>query len=113
MVVAIGVGLASGHALRRRSNTVKEPFAGLQPALLGVVGLLLAFGLTLAVGRHEARRSAVVADANAIGTAYLRAETLAEPARTRSLDLLRRYTDTSIRLSSAVPGTSKEREAIQ
>ena len=51
----------------------------LQTALLGFVGLILAFGLALAVGRYETRRAIVVAEANAIGTTYLRAQTLAEP----------------------------------
>lgn len=46
-------------------------------------------------------------EANAIGTTYLRAQTLDEPMRTRSLDLLRRYTDQAILLSHAVPGTDK------
>jgi hypothetical protein len=84
----------------------------LQTALLGVVGLILAFGLALAVGRYEARRAAVVDEANAIGTTYLRAQTLAEPVRTRSLDLLRNYTDTSIRVANTVPTTSESRRAI-
>ena len=39
----------------------------------------------MAVGRYDARRAAVVDDANAIGTTYLRAQTLKEPIRTRSL----------------------------
>ena len=54
--------------------------------MLGLVGLVLAFGLSLAVGRYEARRAAVVDDANAIGTTYLRAQTLREPLRTQSLE---------------------------
>jgi hypothetical protein len=88
------VGLLVGHHLRRRSDILREPFAALQAALLGVVGLILAFGLALAVGRYESRRSAVVEEANAIGTTYLRAQTLAEPHRTGSLERLERYTDT-------------------
>jgi hypothetical protein len=99
------VGVAMGRYLRKHSETLKEPVGALQAALLGVVGLLLAFGLTLAVGRYQDRRAAVVSEANAIGTTYLRAETLAEPARTRSLELLRPYTDLAIRLSSEVPGS--------
>jgi hypothetical protein len=66
----------------------REPIGALQGALLGVVGLILAFGLTLAVGRYQDRRSDVVTDANTIGTAYLRAQTIAEPQRTNSLALL-------------------------
>ena len=81
----------------------------LQGALLGVVGLILAFRLSLAVGRYEDRRAAVVAEANAIGTTYLRAQLLAEPARTRSLALLREYTDLAIRLSHDVPNSSDMR----
>lgn len=91
---------------------MREPFAALQAALLGFVGLILAFGLALAVGRYESRRAAVVEEANAIGTTYLRAQTLAEPYRTDSLERLKRYTDTSIRLSSSVPGSSSADQAV-
>jgi hypothetical protein len=80
--------------------------------LLGLVGLVLAFGLALAVGRYESRRAAVVDDADAIGTTYLRAQTLSEPVRTRSLDLLRRYAATSIRLSGTVPGSADARKVV-
>jgi hypothetical protein len=83
----------------------------MQSALLGMVGLLLAFGLAMAVDRYENRRAAVVADANAIGTTYLRAQTLAEPLRTRSLALLKDYTDTSLRLSTTVPSSAVARRA--
>jgi hypothetical protein len=69
--------------MRHRSEILREPFAALQAALLGVVGLILAFGLALAVGRYESRRAAVVEDANRIGTTYLRAQMLAEPVRHR------------------------------
>jgi hypothetical protein len=107
-----GLGLFLGRRLRHRSEHLREPLGVLQAALLGLVGLVLAFGLALAVGRHEARRDAVVDDANAIGTTYLRAQTLPEPIRTRSLELLRRYTDASIQLSRSVPSTARERRAI-
>src|SRR6478672_4375981 len=106
------LGLFLGHRLRHRSEHLREPLGVLQSALLGLVGLVLAFGLALAVGRYESRRAAVVDDANAIGTTYLRAQTLAEPIRTRSLRLLVRYTDTSIRLSNAIPGSAASREAV-
>ena len=77
----------------------------LQGALLGVVALILAFGLTLAVGRYQDRRAATVSEANAIGTTYLRAQLVAEPARSRSLALLRSYTDLAIQISKEVPGS--------
>jgi hypothetical protein len=99
-------GVLLGRYLRKHSDTLREPFGVLQAALLGVVGLILAFGLSLAVGRYESRRAAVVDDANAIGTTYLRAQLLAEPARSRSLALLREYADLALRLSDEVPGSS-------
>jgi len=109
---ATALGVVLGRAARNRSEHLREPLGVLQGALLSLVGLVLAFGLALAVGRYESRRAAVVDDANAIGTTYLRAQTLAEPMRTQSLDRLRRYTDTSIRLSGEVPGSAGSRDAI-
>jgi hypothetical protein len=59
----------------------------------------------LAVSRYESRRANIVTAANAIGTTYLRAQTLPEPMRSQSLDLLVRYTRTAIGLSDHVPGS--------
>jgi len=100
---ATGAGLLLGRHHRGNVETLREPFGVLQGALLGVVGLVLAFGLALAVGRYEDRRAAVVDEANAIGTTYLRAQTLPEPYRVQSLAALRRYTDAAIALSGAIP----------
>jgi len=99
------VGVAVGRFLRDKSEALREPFGALQGALLGVVALILAFGLTLAIGRYEDRRAAVVAEANAIGTTYLRAQLLAGPVRDRSLVLLRDYARLALRVSSEVPGS--------
>ena len=96
-------GAALGRYLRRHGEVLREPLGVLQAALLGLVGLILAFGLALAVGRYESRRAATVAEANAIGTTYLRAQLLAEPQRTDSLTLIRRYTDLALRMSKQRP----------
>jgi hypothetical protein len=109
---ATALGIVLARFVQHRKEHLREPFGALQAALLGLVGLLLAFGLSLAVGRYENRRAAVVDDANAIGRTYLRAQLLREPQRTRSLERLVRYTDTSIRLSDSVPGSAGARKAI-
>jgi hypothetical protein len=103
------LGYTLGRYLRRHQDALREPFGVLQGALLGVVGLILAFGLTLAVGRYEDRRAATVTEANAIGTTYLRAQLIAEPARSRSLAVLRSYTDLALRVSKEVPGSARMR----
>jgi hypothetical protein len=109
---ATALGALVGRRVRHRSDTMQEPYALLQNAMLGIIGLVLAFGLALAVGRYETRRAVVVEDANAIGTTYLRAQTLHEPVRSDSLERLRRYADASIALSDAVPGSADARRAI-
>jgi hypothetical protein len=106
------LGVVVGRRMRAHVDALREPFGALQAALLGLVALILAFGLTLAVQRYDARRAAVVDTANAIGTTYLRAQTLREPIRTQSLEDLVRYTDTTIRLSEAIPGSTAARDAI-
>jgi hypothetical protein len=108
---ATGIAVLLGRRHRQHSD-MREPFAVLQGALLGVVGLILAFGLSLAVGRYQDRRAAVVDEANAIGTTYLRAQMLAEPARGRSLALLVRYTNQSILLGKAVPGSAQAKSTF-
>ena len=109
---ATALGLVTGRALRRHSETLREPFGVVQGALLTLVGLILAFGLAMAVTRYDARRTAVVDDANAIGTAYLRAQTLREPVRSESLRLYLNYADSSLRISHTVPGSTAAKRAI-
>jgi hypothetical protein len=104
---ATGLGIWIGRSLSRRRSGLKEPLGIMQAALVGLVALLLAFGLTMAVGRYQSRRDAVVLEANAIGTTYLRAQTLEEPMRTESLDLLKRYGDARIALSESVPDSAR------
>lgn len=112
VIGATVLGHLVGRRLRDRSEGLREPFGVIQAALLGFMALVLAFGLSLAVGRYENRRVAIVNEANALGTAYLRAQTIAEPNRTPSLDLLRQLTDASIVVAGTVPGSSEQVEAI-
>jgi hypothetical protein len=58
---------------------------------LGLLALIIGFTFAMALTRFEARRDAVLNEANAIGTTALRARLLPEPHRTESLNLLRDY----------------------
>ena len=106
------VGHLLGRSMRDRSDGLREPFGAIQAAMLGFMALVMAFGLSLAVGRYESRRAAVVNEANAIGTAYLRAQTVAEPNRTPSLELMRRLTDAAVDISETVPGSPEQQAAL-
>lgn len=69
--------------------------------MIGLLALLLAFSFSMAVDRYEERRRLVVQEANAIGTAFLRAQLLDEPHRSRLSKLLVDYTDNRIELANA------------
>src|SRR3954447_16761758 len=105
-------GLLVGRSVRHRSDTIREPVGILQGALIGFMGLVLAFGLSLAVGHYESRKADVVLEANTIGTTYLRAQTLAEPERSDSLALLRLYPGVSTAIPDTVPGGAAQPRAI-
>jgi hypothetical protein len=107
------LGAFVGRRVHHLSETLTEPFGVLQAAMLGVMGLILAFGLSLALSRYEDRRATIVEEANAIGTTYLRAQTLPEPIRGRSLELLVDYTESAIRLAEHVPGGAEELAAAE
>ena len=70
------------------------------------MGLILAFGLSLAVGRYQDRRADVVADANTIGTAYLRAQTIAGAAAQSLARAPASYNDLAIQVTYEVPGSA-------
>ena len=106
---AVAAGMAIGHRMRSRPEANREPVGVVQGTLLGLVGLLLAFGLTMAVGRYDTRRALVVQEANDIGTTFLRAQLLSEPYRTTSLDLLAEYGDAAVDLAEQVPDSSASR----
>ena len=116
LFVIVIAATAGGHFIGRwergRSGGSSEPFGVMQAAMLGFMGLVLAFGLSLAVGRYEDRRAAIVNESNAIDTTYLRAQTLPKPTRTRSMDLLRQFTDASIRIAETVPASARQDAAI-
>jgi protein-S-isoprenylcysteine O-methyltransferase Ste14 len=90
---------AAGHRLGQRTRTRRTTpaadgqFATIQAALLGLLGLLLGFGFSGGMTRFTERRQTVVQEANAIGTAFLRADLLEEPFRTNLRTALADYAD--------------------
>src|SRR5438045_2424754 len=74
VVLSVEAGIWLGRYRRRQTDQEKEaPVGGIVAATLGLLAFVLAFTFGLAATRFDARRQVVVKEANAIGTAYLRA----------------------------------------
>jgi hypothetical protein len=92
------VALEGGFRAGRRATGDSDSGAGgqigaIQGAILGLQGLLLAFSFGAAGSRFLERQALIVQEANAIGTAYLRADLLDEPYRSELRAALKRYTE--------------------
>lgn len=75
----------------------QEDASGLIPStILGLLALILGFTLSMAVSRYDDRKRLVLKEANAIGTAYLRADLLREPYQSRTKETLKKYLDQRI-----------------
>jgi hypothetical protein len=102
LLISIEVGFRLGNILQRRYPDHSEASVGaIVGASLAFLGFLLAFITSIAVNILNDRRALVVSEANAIGTAYLRAEYMDEPISTVSRRLLREYVD--VRLEAQNP----------
>jgi hypothetical protein len=90
-------GLRLGLYQRNQSDDEKSTDVMLG-TLLALLGLLIAFTYAFALDRHSSRKSAVLLEANSLGTAYLRADLLKDSERQRLQDALRHYARTRFRL---------------
>lgn len=96
--------LRVGHRLgarRHRKHEAGGQLGTVQGGALGLLGLLLGFAFSGATSRFIARDEIIVQEANAIGTAYLRADLLDEPARSTLRASLRRYAADRVELFDA------------
>jgi hypothetical protein len=92
------VAVEFGHRLGRRLDAgvwdkSNGAYSTLTGAVLGLLGLLLAFSFSMADARYSARKAIVLKEANAIGTAYLRTSFLEASNETRMKALMREYVD--------------------
>jgi hypothetical protein len=114
--VSIEVGFRFGRLARSRATSETHSLTGvLQSALLGLLALLLGFTFSMAADRHDSRQRLVVQEANAIGTAFLRAQLLPEPRRDEAVPLILRYLDARVAFltSSAPPSSDSDVPALQ
>jgi hypothetical protein len=86
------VGFRVGRWWQDREPGEQEgPTDMLVGSLLALMAFLLAVTMSMASDRFDARRGLVMEEANAIGTAYLQADYLGEPAAGQMKALLREY----------------------
>ncbi len=86
------VGFRAGRWWQERTPDEKEgPTGVLVGSLFALMAFLLAITMGMASDRFDARRGLVLAEANSIGTTFLRAGYLPEPAASESQELLREY----------------------
>lgn len=100
-LLAIEAGYRVG---RRRTSDSKIDTGPIQGAILGLLGLLLAFSFAGSAGRFVERQHLVYEDANAIGTAVLRADLLPDPYADGLRDTLREYTEHRAQTGSIIRG---------
>ena len=93
MVGALELGFRQGRRIHRLDRASDGPQVGaIQGGVRGLLGLLLAFSFAGAGSRFQDRQDLITQEANAIGTAYLRADLLADPHRAELHAALKEYT---------------------
>jgi hypothetical protein len=110
LLVAIGLigGLVAAHDigfwLGSLNRSADEPFdrqVGLvRTSTAALVAFLIGFAFSGAASRFIDRQDIIVKEANALGTAYLRADTIAEPQRGELKAALKEYTADRVTLLS-------------
>jgi hypothetical protein len=91
----------------------QEQLAAIEAALLGLLALLLGFSFSLSATRYEARMEIVVAEANAISTAYNYAGLLPAAERAPVQEQLRSYLDARLAFYAASPLETASDQAIR
>src|SRR6185295_10265709 len=113
MLVCFEIGRRLG--LARRARHPDEPPEGVRiidGAILGLLGLSLAFTFSAASERLVVRRAQIVEEANAIGTAYLRIDVLPESDQPAIRDLFRRYLEARLEVFEKIPNLAASNAAL-
>lgn len=92
ILASMEIGYHLGRWRRKRTKGESDgPVGVMVGAMVGLLAFMLAFTFGLATARYETRRQIIVDEANAIGTAYLRAGMLKAPHADASQSMLREY----------------------
>ena len=94
--LSVQIGVSFRKKRRNLEENERDDFGIIMAAILTLLGLIIGFSFSMAITRYDQRKNLEEAEANAIGTEYVRVDFLptADAARVRSL--LRRYLDQRI-----------------
>ena len=98
LILALSIAateLGFRYGTRARVTQSDRDFAmttGMKASIIGLVALLLGFSFSITSSRFAERNRIVMEEANTISTCYDRAGLVAEPARGKIRDALRKYT---------------------
>lgn len=109
MLLSLEIGRRLGA--RRLAKDLEGARPGIdaaEGAVFALLSLLVAFTISGAASRYEARRQLVAQEVNAIGTAYLRLDLLAPEARPALQGLFRDYVDSRIETYRKLSDTEAE-----
>ena len=99
-LIAQAIAALAGDFLRKHAHSFRQgerhDFTTVQAATLTLLALIIGFTFSMAVSRYDLRKALEEAEANAIGTEYLRADLLPAENRVPVRDLLRKYLDLRI-----------------
>ena len=113
MVLAIEAGNRIGRRAQSRTTEVaRSQVEAMQTSLLGVLALMLGFTFSISLERFNGRSEAVVHEANAIGTAYLRSALLADAPRAEAQAIFSEYADVRVRTVTLAWGHADQRAPL-
>lgn len=94
IVIAIEIGYYLGRRKLARMKPDEAPrMGGAVAATLGLLAFMLAFTFGAGASRWDAKKELVLAESNAVATAFLRADLIPEPHRSKVQQLLSDYVD--------------------
>jgi len=98
--VVMALAALAGDQLRERVGAINEEEKGdfniVLGATLTLLGLIIGFSFSMALGRYDQRKNYEEAEANAIGTEYVRADLLPPGDAANVRALLKKYVDERI-----------------
>jgi hypothetical protein len=116
LLVSLVVILAASEIGRLVSARVRargdEYATTVVSATLGLLALMIGFTFSMALSHFDARRDAILREANAIGTTALRGRLLPAPHDAEVLKLLRDYVQIRVAITQRIPTPDELRDAI-